>query len=142
MALVVKLSGGTEKARKWQFQGESVSQKQLIEGLLELNSNLEFIKSGRAKADYIVYPDDIDGPSDSALLAKKPTGTKVLTISKFVAHLKRKNNKKPAASKKASKKKSVAASKKKAVVSSKKKSVAASKKKNAPGRKKKDDDDC
>jgi hypothetical protein len=119
MAIVVKLTGGPGgRARKYPFGPEKtlISKEELKEKLHCINPKIEFIKYGRAKADYIVFPDHAPGPSETSLLTKKPKGTRILNISKFVKVLqkaKTTSKKKKTSKKKASSRKK-AASKKKA----------------------------
>ncbi len=118
MAIVVKLTGGPGgRARKYPWGPDKglISKEELKEKLRCINPNIEFIKYGRAKADWIVYPDHAPGPSETSLLTKKPKGTRIANISKFVKILQKASatSKKKTSKKKASTRKK-AVSKKKA----------------------------
>jgi hypothetical protein len=142
MSMRVYLSGGAERKRKW---GPGLLTKaSAARAILDLSDEklyaLQIVRSG--KADYVVIPDDLAHPSETAL----KTGGKVKKFSVFMAMLRGGKHKSTASKEKSrpskkststKKKKSTASKKKKPTASKKKKSTASKKKKSTASKKKK-----
>jgi len=115
----VYLSGGTSRSRHW---GALANRKADVKKLLHiLNPEIEFVHGG--KSDYIVIPDDLSAPSETAL----KTEGQVMKLSAFVRKLKRTSDNvedfQDALNTKKSKTKAKSKSKSKAKTSRKKRSV-------------------
>jgi len=114
----VYLSGGPDRSRHWGIASRKADVKKLLH---ILDSSLQFVHGGQA--DYIVIPDDLSTPSDTA----EKTGGKVMKLSAFVRKLKRTSDNvedfQDAVVSKKSKTKAKSKSKSKAKTSRKKRSV-------------------
>jgi hypothetical protein len=85
----VYLSGGPGRSRSWGIGGKK---SEIEDMLLDMNSHIEFVRSGQS--DWIVIPDGVDTASETAL----KTGGMVVHLSEFVKMMKKKTKKKNTAS--------------------------------------------